>query len=249
MIELIEDQPKSLLSVGRKLEENFLHNLAPFFAKGIAGAFNRIAVLPQRGMHAVLQLRSLPAQYHAGARQLARIAHRRRRDPNRRQGPGPLQAVHPFRIKLVTLIDAAHHQFRQPRVDQLWHSSSSLDLINHPVPVSHGLHRHGRSFTPSMNKVLNRPMRVCQPTLVQSFSLRILDPCPGILLVNVQCDVFHNCSPPRPIMLIIAVTESIAFIIIRMTLRHNLLGEGSGFTYPPSTLRVLYSFVIYARGL
>src|SRR5207249_5160041 len=99
-----------------------------------------------------------------------------------------------------------------------------------PVPVSHRLHRHVISFTPSINKLLNRPMRLCQPTLVQSFPLCILDPSPGVLLVNVQCDVFHNCSPPRPIMLIITVTESIAFIIIRMTValrppKHGILNS------------------------
>jgi len=40
--------------------------------------------------------------------------------------------------------------------------------------------------------------------------------------MNVQCDVFHNGSPPRSVILITAATEYIAFIIIRMTLRHGL---------------------------
>jgi hypothetical protein len=52
-----------------------------------------------------------------------------------------------------------------------------------------------------------------QSTFVQPFSLRILYPCLRIPIVNVQCDVFHNCSPPRPVMLT-AASEYIAFILI-----------------------------------
>src|SRR5207244_2445796 len=54
-------------------------------------------------------------------------------------------------------------------------------------------------------------------TLLQLFSLCILYPCPGVLLVNIQCDVFHNCSPPRSLIVTTAVTEYLAFILIRMT--------------------------------
>src|SRR5437667_3442451 len=61
------------------------------------------------------------------------------------------------------------------------------------------------------------PMSVLQSTLVQLFSLCILYPCPGVLLVNIQCDVFHNCSPPRSLIVTTAVTEYLAFILIRMT--------------------------------
>src|SRR5439155_1638822 len=70
---------------------------------------------------------------------------------------------------------------------------------------------------PPVNKVLHAPMSVLQSTLVQLFSLCILSPCPGVLLVNIQCDVFHNCSPPRSLIVTPAVTEYLAFILIRMT--------------------------------
>jgi hypothetical protein len=59
---------------------------------------------------------------------------------------------------------------------------------------------------------------VRQPTLVESLSLGILYACPGVVLVNVQCNVFHNGSPPQSaVILLTAVTLSIAFIVISMT--------------------------------
>src|SRR5207302_11201063 len=86
------------------------------------------------------------------------------------------------------------------------------------IPVPHRLHRHRRLSFPPVNKFLNPPMSVLQSTLVQLFSLCILYPCPGVLLVNIQCDVFHNCSPPRSLIVTTAVTEYLAFILIRMTI-------------------------------
>src|SRR5512145_327876 len=217
VIQLIEYGFKGPLGMGRKLTDEFHDDLMAALAKGIGCPLHHISVLAQSGMHAVLKLGSLPAQHHTGARELASITDRRRRDPHRRQRPCSLQPVQPFGIQLVALVNHAHHQLSQPRVNQLRLSSSSLNLINHPIPVPHGLQRHGRSYTPSMNKVLNVPMRVRQPTLVQPFYLGILYPGPGVLLMNVQCDIFHNGSPPRSFILITAVTESIAFILIRIT--------------------------------
>ena len=68
-------------------------------------------------------------------------------------------------------------------------------------------------------------MSMLQPTLVQSVSFRILYSCPGVLLMNVQCDVFHITLPPSPVSLPTDVAKYIAFILIRMTLRHSLSRE------------------------
>src|SRR5207245_2901809 len=171
----------------------------------------------QRGMLTVFELCSLPTEHHARARQLPCIPNRRRGNPNRRQRSRPLQSVHPFGIELVAFVHTAHHQFRQPCINQLRFSSSLLNLIHYPIPVPHHLHRHRRLSFPPVNKVLNAPMSVLQSTLVQLFSLCILYPYPGVLLVNIQCDVFHNCSPPRSLIVTTAVTEYLAFILIRMT--------------------------------
>src|SRR5207253_8138894 len=157
------------------------------------------------------------------ARQLQCIPNRRSGNPTRRQRSRPLQSVHPFGIELVAFVHTAHHQFRQPCINQLWFSSSLLNLIHYPIPVPHRLHRHRRLSFPPANKVLNAPMSVLQSTLVQLFSLCILYPCPGVLLVNIQCDVFHNCSPPRSLIVTTAVTEYLAFILIRMTPAKNVI--------------------------
>src|SRR4030095_5734004 len=78
----------------------------------------------------------------------------------------------------------------------------------------------------------DRPMSVLQPTLVQSVSLPILDSCPGVLLMNVQCDVFHIALPPSPVSLPTDIAKYIAFILIRMTLRYSRLsGEISHELY------------------
>src|SRR5438128_609061 len=129
--------------------------------------------------------------------------------------------------------ESLHHQFRQPCINQLRFSSSLLNLIHYPIPVPHRLHRHRRLSFPPANKVLNAPMSVLQSTLVQLFSLCILYPCPGVLLVNIQCDVFHNCSPPRSLIVTTAVTEYLAFILIRMTFalfRHLHIASSPGNT-------------------
>src|SRR4030095_1993922 len=231
VIQLIEHALKRLLGMGRQLGHKLRHDLTPLFTKGIARPFHRISVLAQSGVDPVLKLGSLAAEHHTRARQLASVTNQRRRDPNRRQGPCSLQPVHPFSIQLVALVHHAHHQFGQPRVDQLRLASSRLDLIDHPVPVPYCLHRHSRSHSPSVNEVLDRPMSVLQPTLVQSVSLPILDSCPGVLLMNVQCDVFHIALPPSPVSLPTDIAKYIAFILIRMTvlhfsrLRHSLLRE------------------------
>src|SRR5207237_1365865 len=225
MIELPEHPSNCLFSIGRKLDQNSLHNRTSFFAKSITCLFNHKPVLRQGGMHTVFELCSLPTEHHARARQLPCIPNRRRGNPNRRQRSRPLQSVHPFGIELVAFVHTAHHQFRQPCINQLWFSSSLLNLIHYPIPVPHRLHRHRRLSFPPANKVLNAPMSVLQSTLVQLFSLCILYPCPGVLLVNIQCDVFHNCSPPRSLIVTTAVTEYLAFILIRMTLRYGLFAE------------------------
>src|SRR5215208_6059418 len=217
VIQLIEDGRKGPLGMRRKLTDQFHDDLTTALAKGIGCPLHHMSVLTQSGMHAVLKLGSLPAQHHTRAWQLACITYTRGRDPYRRQVPRSLQSVHPSGIELFTLVNNPHHQFSQPRVNQLRLSSASRNLIDHPIPVPHRLHRHGRSCTPALNKILNVPMSVRQPTLVQPLSLGILYPRPGIFLMNVQCDIFHNGSPPRSVILITAVRESISFILIRMT--------------------------------
>src|SRR3990170_1021100 len=166
VIELIEYASERLFGVGRKLYQKFGHDLTSTLAKGIARPLHPIPVLAQCGMHAIFKLRSLATKHHAGARQFACITNRGGGDPHRRQGAGSLQPVHPFSIELVALIDAAHHQFSQPRIDQLRFSPSGLDLIDHPVPVPDCLHSHRRSFTPSMNKILDRSTAMRQPALL-----------------------------------------------------------------------------------
>jgi hypothetical protein len=78
--------------------------------------FDHQHVFGQGSMHTVFKLRSLTAKHHPGARQLAGIAHRGRKDLRRRQFVRSLQPVHPLTIELVAFIHAAHHQFGQPRV-------------------------------------------------------------------------------------------------------------------------------------
>src|SRR5262249_19519373 len=144
-------------------------------------------------------------------------AHRRCRDPYRWQSPGPLQPIQSFCIQLVALIDAAHHEFGQPRVNQLRLPTSALDLIDYPVPVADRLYPHGRSSSPSMDELSDPPVSMGHATFTDSFSFRVLYSCPSVFLVNVQCDVFHNGCPPRSLILITAVTLLIAFIVISMT--------------------------------
>src|ERR1043165_442540 len=176
-----------------------------------------MAVLPERGMHPVFELGAQAAEHHAGSWQLALITHHRGGDPSRGERPRSLQSVNPFGVELVALIDATHHQFSQPSIDQLRCCTPGFDLINHPVPVSYRLDRNHRSAAPAANKILDGPMAMGQATLINSFSLWIFYPCPSVVLVNIQCDVFHNGCPPRLVILATAVTQSIAFIIIRTT--------------------------------
>src|SRR5438445_1003009 len=125
----------------------------------------------------------------------------------------------PLASSLSLLFTLPIISFASRALTSCWFSSSLLNLIHYPIPVPHRLHRHRRLSFPPANKVLNAPMSVLQSTLVQLFSLCILYPCPGVLLVNIQCDVFHNCSPPRSLIVTTAVTEYLAFILIRMTLK------------------------------
>src|SRR5262249_23918001 len=217
LVELIENVIESLFSMRRKLARQFFDDLAAPFAKSIAHFVHDIAVLTQRRVHAVLQLGSLPAKDHPSARQLTGISNPTRRDPYRRQGPCALQQVQALGIEFVALVDVTNHQFCQTRVDQLRLSSPGFNLINHPVPITHGLDGHRRTRTPSLNEVLDAPAAMHQPARVQRLALWVLDSCPGVMLVNIQCNVFHNVSPPRCVLPSTAVTVCIAFIVIRLT--------------------------------
>src|SRR5215467_846101 len=217
VVQLIEHVLEGLAGMGRKLGQQFLDDLTAALAKGIAHLVHDISVLTQGRMHAIFKLGSLLAEHHASARQLTSIANRTRRDPHRRQGSCSLQSVHSFRIQLVALIHAAHHQFCQSRVNQLRLAASGLDLIDHPVPVPHGLHGHQRAGRPATNKVLDCPVSMGQPILVELFAFGVLHPCPGVVLMNIECNVFHNAPPSRSLIPTTAVTVYIAFIIIRNT--------------------------------
>src|SRR5688572_27632742 len=96
VIQLIEYALKGLLSMRRKLTQKFRYDLPPALAKGITDPFDHKSILAQGGLDSVLKLRALPTENHARAWQLAGIANRRRRDPNRRQSSSPLQPVHRF---------------------------------------------------------------------------------------------------------------------------------------------------------
>src|SRR5262245_3133662 len=232
LVELIENVIESLFSVRRKLARQFFDDLAAPFTKSIADFVHAIAVLTQSRMHAVLQLGSLPAKDHPSARQLTGISNPTRSDLYRRQGPCALQQVQALGVEFIALVDVANHQFRQTCVDQLRLSSPGFNLIDHPVPITHGLYGHRRTRTPSLNEVLDAPAAMHQPTRVQRLALWVLDSCPGVMLVNIQCNVFHNVSPPRCVLPSTAVTVCIAFIVIRLTwksLEHpaNLMDAGN----------------------
>src|SRR5262245_48406848 len=231
LVELIENVTESLFRVRRKLARQFFNDLAAPFAKSIAYFVHDIAVLTQRRVHAVLQLGSLPAQHHPSARQFTGISNSTGSDPYRRQGPCTLQHIQALGIEFIALVDVANHQFRQTRVDQLRLSSRGLDLIDHPVPVAHRLYSYGRAGSPSLHEVFDAPTSMCQPTCIQLLTLRVLDSCPGVMLVNIQCNVFHNVSPPRSVLPSTAVTVCIAFIIIR---RHGCFREASLRTWMPA---------------
>src|SRR4029434_103005 len=87
MIQLIEHTSKRLFGMRRQLGHKLRHDLTSFLAKGIADFFHHKPVFSQRGMHTVFKLRSLLTENHPGARQLAGVTNRRRRDPHRRQVP------------------------------------------------------------------------------------------------------------------------------------------------------------------
>src|SRR5437867_13073812 len=171
MIELPEHPSNCLFSIKRKLDQNSLHNRTSFFAKSITCLFNHKPVLRQGGMDTVFELCSLPTEHHARARQLPCIPNRRRGNPNRRQRSCPLQSVHPFCIELVAFVHTAHHQFRQPCINQLWFSSSLLNLIHYPIPVPHPLPRHRLLSFPPVTNVLNSPLSSLQSPIVQLSSL------------------------------------------------------------------------------
>src|SRR5215470_5423789 len=217
VVELIEDALERSSGMKGELSRQFLDDLPASFAEGIADLVHHIAVLTQSCMHTVLQLRSLPAEHHASARQFTRISNCTRSNPYRGQGPRSLQPVQPFGVKFIALVDAALHQFGQTCVDQLRLSAARFDLIDYPVPVAHRLDCHRRTGSPSLNEVLYAPTAMSQPTCIQLSAFTVLHSCPGVMLVNVQCNVFHIVSPPRSSLLSTAVTVYIAFIIIRVT--------------------------------
>src|ERR1043166_8454685 len=216
LVELVQNVIESFVGVGRKFARQFFDDLATTFSKSIADLVNDIAILTQGRVHAVLQLSSLSAKHHASARQLTGISNRTGRDPYRRQGACALQLVHSLGIEFVALVDVAHHQFCQTRVDQLRLSSPGFTFVHPPVPVAYRLHGHGRAGCPSVHEVLDAPSTMVQTNRTQLLAFRTLDSCPGVMLVNIQCNVFHNVSPPRSVLPSTAVTVCIAFIIIRL---------------------------------
>src|SRR5207244_11396924 len=84
IIELPEHPSNCLFSIGRKLDQNSLHNRTSFFATCITCLFNHKPVLRQGGMHTVFVLCSLPTEHHARARQLPCLPNRRCCNPHRR---------------------------------------------------------------------------------------------------------------------------------------------------------------------
>src|SRR6476659_10716584 len=68
-------------------------------------------------------------------------------------------------------------------------------------------------------EILDRPMNVRQSALVESLPFGIFFPCPGvvlvniqcIVLVNIQCGILHNGCSPRSFIFITAVTLFITF--------------------------------------
>ncbi len=140
----------------------FSSSARPRLPVRITAFARRRSPLGQRRRKTVLQPRALRHQHQSRARQLAQIAQRPRRNPHRGQRAVALQTIQPLRIQLVGLVDLPHHQLGFARMHQLRQQSGLLDLVNNPIPVPGGFHRHGRPRLTSAQIFSHRPRSMLQ---------------------------------------------------------------------------------------
>ena len=115
-----------------------------------------------------------------------------RGDPHDGQRADPLQPVHPVGVELVGLVDAAHHDLRLVRVHQGRHLTGRLDLLDDPIPVAGGLHRHGGARLDAAQGLPDGSGPVFHALVELGTALGFLARQQRISLVRVQTDVFFH---------------------------------------------------------
>jgi hypothetical protein len=95
-------------------------------------------------------------------------------------------------VKLIRLIDHAHHQFRLARMDKLRLQACLFDLIYDPVPIARSFDGN-RSASPSTFETLpNRSRAVFNSKLVRFPGFNIFPFYQRVALMGIKCYKFFH---------------------------------------------------------
>jgi hypothetical protein len=84
-----------------------------------------------------------------------------------------LQPIEPVNIKLIRLIDHAHHQLCLAGVDKLGLQARKLDLVHDPVPVARRFHSNRGAWLSAAKAPQDRSMGMLDTQLYRFTGLNI----------------------------------------------------------------------------
>jgi hypothetical protein len=95
-------------------------------------------------------------------------------------------------VKLIRLIDHAHHQFRLARMDKLRFQACLFDLIDDPVPIPRSFDGNRSAFPSTFETLPNRSRTVFNSKLGRSTCFNIFSLYQRVALMGIKCYKFFH---------------------------------------------------------
>jgi len=94
-------------------------------------------------------------------------------------------------VDCITNTGGGRHEADRTNKWEARDAPGGLDLVDGPIPVAHGLDRHGGAPLTALEKLLERSALVRDALFADDLAVRPGDRGLGVMFVGIERDIFH----------------------------------------------------------